>query len=264
MTPRVHLVVRHAQRVVPLAAGETVTAGRSDECALQLDDPSVSRRHCLFGLSDAGLRVTDLGSANGTFVNDRPVHEAAVAVGDVVRLGAAVIDVREQAGDEDALDEDVDVDDSTPHSVIERTIDPSGYAWLSPASGEAAGAGTLLLERAQRHLSALHRVSERLAASRDISSLTEATLRTILQVLPADRSAILLRRQGDHPGDGQVELPGDHDHGQAAGHKAQDGESLQQCVEVSGVGEAGGDRGGAGPGAGQHGAADAVAHRQQG
>jgi len=204
MTPRVHLVVRHAQRVVPLAAGETVTAGRSDECALQLDDPSVSRRHCLFVLADGGLRVTDLGSANGTFVNDRPVHEAAVAVGDVVRLGAAVIDVREQAGDEDALDEDVDVDDSTPHSVIQRTIDPSGYAWLSPASGEAAGAGTLLLERAQRHLSALHRVSERLAASRDISSLTDTTLRTILQVLPADRSAILLRRQGEHPGEAEV------------------------------------------------------------
>jgi len=80
MTPRVHLVVRHAQRVVPLAAGETVTAGRSDECALQLDDPSVSRRHCLFVLAEGGLRVTDLGSANGTFVNDRPVHEAAVAV----------------------------------------------------------------------------------------------------------------------------------------------------------------------------------------
>ena len=203
MTPRVHLVVRHAQRVVALAAGETVTAGRSDECGLRLDDPSVSRRHCLFAVIDGGLRVTDLDSANGTFVNDRQVDEATVAIGDVVRLGAAAIDVRDGAGDADEVDEEADVDDSTPHSVIQRTIDP-GYAWLSSASGAAPGPEPLLLERAQRHLSTLHRVSEGLAASRDLPSLTETTLRTILRVLPADRSAILLRRQGEQPGEAEV------------------------------------------------------------
>ena len=105
--------------------------------------------------------------------------------------------------DADGENEDVTVDDSTPESVIQRTIEPSSYAWLSSPGG-APVPDVTLLERAQRHLSALHRVSERLATARDIPRLADSALRAILQVLPADRSAILLRRQGEHPGEAEV------------------------------------------------------------
>jgi GAF domain-containing protein len=60
-----------------------------------------------------------------------------------------------------------------------------------------------LLKRAQRHLSTLHRVSELLAGARDTQALADATLRTILDVLSADRGAIVLRRR-DGPGGAEV------------------------------------------------------------
>jgi len=52
---------------LPLAA-EVLTLGRTPDNALPLPDPAVSRRHAELRRDLAGLSVTDLGSANGTFV----------------------------------------------------------------------------------------------------------------------------------------------------------------------------------------------------
>ena len=48
--------------------GDTVI-GRSKKCGLQIVSPSVSRSHCKIQLSEKRVTVTDLGSANGTFLN---------------------------------------------------------------------------------------------------------------------------------------------------------------------------------------------------
>lgn len=52
-----------------LAPGRSVM-GRDPSADLQLHDSSVSRRHAAFSVAGDGVRLTDLGSANGTFVND--------------------------------------------------------------------------------------------------------------------------------------------------------------------------------------------------
>jgi len=64
MADRVDLVVRNTDRVMSLAAGQVLIAGRTTQCDLQLDDPSVSRRHCSIALDNGVLRVQDLQSAN--------------------------------------------------------------------------------------------------------------------------------------------------------------------------------------------------------
>ena len=65
--------------------------GRAESCTFQLDAPGVADRHAAFSV-DAGVwKVTDLGSAAGTFVNKARVETAIVTDGDVVRLGAARI-----------------------------------------------------------------------------------------------------------------------------------------------------------------------------
>ena len=51
---------------------EQVLIGRDRSCALRLDDPTVSRRHCLIAGGEVA-RVRDLGSLNGTFVNGQRV-----------------------------------------------------------------------------------------------------------------------------------------------------------------------------------------------
>ena len=57
----------------------------------QPGDPSVSRQHAVVELSGGGYLVTDLGSANGTFINDAPViTPTRLRVGDQVKFGGTV------------------------------------------------------------------------------------------------------------------------------------------------------------------------------
>ncbi|XYH93746.1 FHA domain-containing protein [Sorangium sp. So ce1128] len=53
-----------------------VLAGTSPACDITLTDRLVSRRHAAFELAGARLRVTDLGSTNGTFVQGIRVGDA--------------------------------------------------------------------------------------------------------------------------------------------------------------------------------------------
>ena len=94
MPPGLDLVVRNTDRVLAVAPGQTIIAGRTAQCDLQLDDPSVSRRHCSLTLERGVLQIKDLDSANGTFVNERQVREATARPGDLIRLGAAIIEIR--------------------------------------------------------------------------------------------------------------------------------------------------------------------------
>ncbi|MCP4839787.1 MAG: sigma-70 family RNA polymerase sigma factor [Planctomycetes bacterium] len=52
-----------------VVASDQVTIGRSSECSLQLDDPSVSRSHATLVFEDGGIQVRDAGSRGGTSVN---------------------------------------------------------------------------------------------------------------------------------------------------------------------------------------------------
>ena len=46
--------------------------GRSRSADLQFEEKTLSRQHAKIELSDGHWRITDLGSSNGTFVNDTP------------------------------------------------------------------------------------------------------------------------------------------------------------------------------------------------
>jgi len=75
-----------------------VLAGQSPACDLRLTDRTVSRRHAAFELSGARVRVTDLQSTNGTFVQGLAVLDAYLQGGEVVRLGATAIRVERADG----------------------------------------------------------------------------------------------------------------------------------------------------------------------
>src|SRR6266498_295244 len=46
-----------------------ILVGQSPACGVRLADPTVSRRHAALELAGGALRITDLGSRNGTWVN---------------------------------------------------------------------------------------------------------------------------------------------------------------------------------------------------
>lgn len=74
-----------------LLVGPALEVGR-DCRGLVLDDPKISRRHLSLQATSGSIRVTDLGSRNGTLVDGRRiVGEHLVGPGEVVQLGASTI-----------------------------------------------------------------------------------------------------------------------------------------------------------------------------
>jgi pSer/pThr/pTyr-binding forkhead associated (FHA) protein len=61
--------------------------GRSAACDFPILHPTVSALHCEVVLMEDGLVIRDLESTNGTFVNGRPVREARLSAGQILRLG---------------------------------------------------------------------------------------------------------------------------------------------------------------------------------
>ena len=67
---------------------EPLTAGRSEASDIFLDDVTVSREPVVFTRSPSGrLMVRDLGSLNGTYVNNVRVDEKILDSGDEVQIG---------------------------------------------------------------------------------------------------------------------------------------------------------------------------------
>ena len=61
--------------------------GTAPDCDVQVKDSSVSGRHAEFSAQNGVFRVSDLGSTNGTFVNEKRVQGAELVDGDTLRLG---------------------------------------------------------------------------------------------------------------------------------------------------------------------------------
>ena len=63
------------------------SAGRNPDSDIYLDDVTVSRRHAEFRRQSPEVQIVDLGSLNGTYVNDNPVQSALLANGDEIQIG---------------------------------------------------------------------------------------------------------------------------------------------------------------------------------
>lgn len=99
--PKWQLQVLSVGRTDRLALGEllpvtgTLFFGRSPECEIYLDDNRISRKHAKLELRGTKLVLEDLGSTNGTYVNNRRVTTSVeLTPGDVIELG----DTRLKAG----------------------------------------------------------------------------------------------------------------------------------------------------------------------
>lgn len=69
---------------------EPVTIGRSSKCDIQIDQESVSRNHTRIEYDGKHYLVADLGSTNGTYVNDDLVDEAKLRDGDQLKIGRTI------------------------------------------------------------------------------------------------------------------------------------------------------------------------------
>lgn len=80
-------------RTVRLSSAAQI--GRGEGCAIRLSDTYVSQVHARLYGENGAWYVEDLGSTNGTFLNDRRVAQPVeVHAGDVVKVGKTVLELR--------------------------------------------------------------------------------------------------------------------------------------------------------------------------
>jgi hypothetical protein len=85
----VMLVVRQGPEIGTRYAlvGEKMSVGRVPDNDIQLDDFTVSRQHAVLVRESNDWLLRDLGSLNGTYVNNERVEEAVVRHGDAIQIG---------------------------------------------------------------------------------------------------------------------------------------------------------------------------------
>ncbi len=104
--PLAKITWRHPQTDVVqefvLTEGATATIGRQAGNDICIPEQHVSRQHAVINYRDGVFMITDLGSANGTFVNDNQITAAfPLASGDVIRLYVPILQFSAAVTDEE-------------------------------------------------------------------------------------------------------------------------------------------------------------------
>jgi pSer/pThr/pTyr-binding forkhead associated (FHA) protein len=72
---------------------DVTVIGRAIECDFQIPLLAVSRKHCQITLRQDHIAIKDLGSSNGTFLNDQRLQEADLEAGDKLAVGPVIFTV---------------------------------------------------------------------------------------------------------------------------------------------------------------------------
>lgn len=82
-------------KAMPMKLRDEVEIGRGDRCAIRLQDTYVSQVHARLFPKDGAWYLEDLGSTNGTLLNDHRVQAPVeVHAGDVLKVGKTVLELR--------------------------------------------------------------------------------------------------------------------------------------------------------------------------
>jgi transcriptional regulator with GAF, ATPase, and Fis domain len=164
-----------------------VAIGRDSDNAIRLEDPAVSPHHCMIGLRNGQLILSDLDSHSGTFVNGIPVKQRVLKSGDEVAVGNSLFvfeaDEFPTASSRPIHTYDQEVLSSKALEFQDRallSLEPQSLAALPQPA------------RMARNLRALLQICRAIGSLRDQESLPWQLLAMIFDVIPAERGAILL------------------------------------------------------------------------
>jgi S1-C subfamily serine protease len=135
-----------AGRTVEVPAGKAFVLGRVQGCDLVIRDEKASRRHAELRAEPAGgLRVRDLGSANGTFVDGRRIEEAMLAGGEELQIASVEIAVLARAPDAPGGGGDAPTWSVVGRMVDHRTRGARRATWVALGAAGVALAAVLLV-----------------------------------------------------------------------------------------------------------------------
>ncbi len=112
----------------PVQSEKTII-GRKEDCDLRIPLGEVSRQHAVLMVSNGEVSIRDLGSSNGTYVNNQRVTEQELEAGDHIVIGPVVFTVQIDGVPKDVrqvqtrLESRAGRSGATPVSTQSKTID---------------------------------------------------------------------------------------------------------------------------------------------
>jgi Nif-specific regulatory protein len=177
------IVIAGPGRGRSVAIDRALTIGRDEHAEMSIADLALSRRHCEIAPVDRDFVLRDLGSLNGSFVNDRPVTNQTLSDGDRIRIGdSALVFVHPAA---EAVTGAVAVDDTPiPSSTI--AIRPADSRYIASENRAAVD-----IDRTARGFAVLLRLSQAAQRVQTSDALIDLLLNEALQAVDADAAAML-------------------------------------------------------------------------
>jgi serine phosphatase RsbU (regulator of sigma subunit) len=149
------------------------TVGRDSENEICILNPLLSRRHARFVQRDGSLYVSDMDSANGTYVNDVRIHaEQVLHEGDVVTVGGTLLMFHETDYLDELLRTGIRADPT--RRTIHKSVDVAN------------------LVDEDRSLGVISRATNALVEHRPLPEILDKVLEAVLDSIPAQRAAIIL------------------------------------------------------------------------
>lgn len=169
--------------------------GRDGTNELRLTDTEVSRRHAELRQAGRRYRLVDVGSANGTFVNNQPVKDVELRSGDHIRVGQSIMvytapSEAQARGDLTDRIRMIGRDDVELASAIVRTI---GETEGSRILSRPDQVGTPWLKNALANLGIMYETIQAVSHILDIDQLLERIMDLIFKSIDADRGCIMIR-----------------------------------------------------------------------
>lgn len=181
------------------------TLGRHPTNDIELPFDSVSRFHARLEFNADKLRIVDLHSANGTFVNGKRVQISPLMDQDLLAFGGIEMTVTLQSGpgSKGGADEPesatsvhfADDDKQVVQSIVEADL-PDDTSNVSVLDSDITDSEQL--RRAKERLVTFYRLQEILRSTTDEKKLLRRTLNLLFQVLPVDRGVVLTRDPQDN------------------------------------------------------------------
>ncbi|MDQ1639083.1 MAG: hypothetical protein QOF62_2422 [Pyrinomonadaceae bacterium] len=201
MDPRLIAISGSLKGTIFALTEDNVSVGRETSNVICLNEPSISRRHCVLKIKDARaecrsdsypgqeakFQIIDLESFNGTFVNGFPIKEHSLAHGDQIALGD--VQFLFLLHDAEAGTPPVAFDEADLITRSTVRLQPEDAFYLRP---ERVLADLPQTARIARELIALLKINTTINSLRDRRQLQHRLLELVLEVIPAEREAILL------------------------------------------------------------------------
>ncbi len=182
---------------------QRLTIGRSARNDLCLEDPFSSRLHAEIRQRDDGIWASDLGSANGTYLNgQRLIVPARLRTGDLIRIGETEIEFSERADTAPArtqtsiLYAEPQVAAPSPEATITAESRHSASNLISALDStqqtQVKAAITNLAIEQRDFLTIISRISLTLLSQLSLDETLQRVLDSIFEALPADRAYLML------------------------------------------------------------------------